>query len=47
MTESEKTTVWVSIPYKKKLKQLALDNDSTIEIEIAKILKKEFSKTEE
>lgn len=48
MTESgnEKTTVWIPIPYKQKLKGLANDNNSTIEIEIEKVLKEKFPEVE-
>ena len=42
MTESEKTTVWIYITYHKKISHRAVDNRTTIEEEIDKILEKEF-----
>ena len=47
MTESEKTTVWIYKSYKKHLKGLANDNNSTIEEEIDKILKEKFPEVPE
>lgn len=46
MTEVEKTTAWIPIPFHTKLKIRAAENHSSIEIEIEKILKKEFGKEE-
>lgn len=49
MTESEveKTTVWVPISLHLKLKLRSVNNRSSIEEEIEKILKKEFGIQEE
>ncbi len=46
MTEVEKTTVWVPLPYHKELKLRSVNNHSSIEEEMVKILKKEFGKKE-
>lgn len=47
MTETVKTTVWIAKHYKKTLKSIANENDTTIEEEIDKILKKVFPNSED
>ena len=47
MTEVEKKSVWIPFILHKELKQRSLDNQSSIEEEIEKILEKEFHSKED